>query len=76
MQQNGFSCIVGKSYMVKHNVISLIGQRIAARIGLYTYDWRMALAATWVLPIAFAITLFSARIQEYFNRKSVAANVD
>ena len=26
-------------------------------------------------PIAFTITLFSARIQEYFNRKSVAANV-
>ena len=39
------------------------------------YDWRMALAAVWVLPIAFAITLLSARIQEYFNRKSVAANV-
>lgn len=27
------------------------------------------------MPIAFTITLFSARIQEYFNRKSVAANV-
>ena len=35
----------------------------------------MALAAVWVLPIAFIITFFSARIQEYFNRKSVAANV-
>ena len=27
------------------------------------------------MPIAFTITFFSARIQEYFNRKSVAANV-
>ncbi len=35
----------------------------------------MALAAVWVLPIAFTITFFSARIQEYFNCKSVAANV-
>ena len=35
----------------------------------------MALAAVWVLPIAFTIVFFSARIQEYFNRKSVAANV-
>lgn len=35
----------------------------------------MALAAVWVLPIAFAITFFSARIQGYFNRKSVAAKV-
>ncbi|MDE7212202.1 MAG: ABC transporter ATP-binding protein, partial [Lachnospiraceae bacterium] len=42
---------------------------------LFFYDWRMALAAVWVLPPAFVITLFSARIQEYFNRKSVAANV-
>ena len=44
-------------------------------ICLFAYDWRMALAAVWVLPIAFAITFFSARIQGYFNRKSVAANV-
>ncbi|MCM1087579.1 MAG: ABC transporter ATP-binding protein/permease [Lachnoclostridium sp.] len=44
-------------------------------ICLFAYDWRMALAAVWVLPIAFAITLFSARIQEYFNRKFVDANV-
>ena len=28
-----------------------------------------------MLPVAFTITFFSARIQEYFNRKSVAANV-
>ncbi len=61
-----------------HFVPALAGALISTTligIGLYTYDWRMALAATWVLPIAFAITLFSARIQEYFNRKSVAANV-
>ncbi len=61
-----------------HFVPALAGSLISTTligIGLYTYDWRMALAATWVLPIAFAITLFSARIQEYFNRKSVAANV-
>lgn len=44
-------------------------------ICLFAIDFRMALAAVWVLPIAFTITLFSARIQEYFNRKSVAANV-
>ena len=45
-------------------------------IGLFSYDWRMALAAVWVLPVAFKITFFSARIQEYFNNKSVAANVE
>ena len=61
-----------------HYVPGLAGSLIStALIGicLFFFDWRMALAAIWVLPVAFAITLFSARIQEYFNRKSVAANV-
>ena len=61
-----------------HYVPALAGSLISTTliaICLFAYDWRMALAAVWVLPIAFTITLFSARIQEYFNRKSVAANV-
>lgn len=61
-----------------HYVPALAGSLIStALIGicLFAYDWRMALAAVWVLPIAFTITFFSARIQEYFNRKSVEANV-
>lgn len=61
-----------------HYVPALAGSLISTTLialCLFAYDWRMALAAVWVLPIAFAITLFSARIQEYFNQKSVAANV-
>ena len=61
-----------------HYVPALAGSLISTTLialCLFAYDWRMALAAVWVLPIAFAITLFSARIQEYFNRKAVAANV-
>ena len=61
-----------------HYVPALAGSLISTTliaICLFAYDWRMALAAVWVLPIAFTITLFSARIQEYFNHKSVAANV-
>ena len=61
-----------------HFVPGLAGSLISTTligICLFAYDWRMALAAVWVLPVAFMITLFSARIQEYFNRKSVAANV-
>ncbi len=53
---------------------SLISTTLIA-VCLFAYDWRMALAAVWVLPIAFTITFFSSRIQEYFNRKSVTANV-
>ena len=58
-----------------HYVLALAGSLISTTliaICLFAYDWRMAL---WVLPIAFAITFFSARIQEYFNHKFVEANV-
>lgn len=61
-----------------HYVPALAGSLISTTliaVCLFAYDWRMALAAVWVLPVAFTITFFSARIQEYFNRKSVAANV-
>ena len=61
-----------------HYVPALAGSLVSTTliaICLFSYDWRMALAAVWVLPIAFTIVFFSARIQEYFNRKSVAANV-
>ncbi|MDE6760492.1 MAG: ABC transporter ATP-binding protein/permease [Lachnospiraceae bacterium] len=61
-----------------HYVPALAGSLISTTliaICLFAYDWRMALAAVWVLPIAFTITFFSARIQEYFNHKSVTANV-
>ncbi len=61
-----------------HYVPALIGSLISTTlisVCLFVYDWRMALAAVWVLPVAFAITLLSSRIQEYFNSKAVAANV-
>ena len=61
-----------------HYVPALAGSLISTTlvaICLFAIDFRMALAAVWVLPIAFTITFLSARIQEYFNSKSVAANV-
>ncbi len=61
-----------------HYVPALAGSLISTALislSLFVYDWRMALAAVWVLPVAFAVTFFSARIQEYFNRRSMAANV-
>ena len=61
-----------------HYVPSLAGSVISASlvsICLFIYDWRMAIAAVWVLPVAFVITFFSSRAQQYFNNKSVAANV-
>lgn len=62
-----------------HYVPALAGSLISTTliaINLFIIDFRMALAAVWVLPIAFTIIFFSARIQQYFNRKSVEANVE
>lgn len=61
-----------------HFVPGLAGSVISTTLMglcLFAMDIRMAFAAVWVLPPAFAVTLFSARIQEYFNRKFVEANV-
>ncbi len=37
------------------------------------YDWQMALAALWVLPITLVIVGFSKRAQNYFTRRQNAA---
>ena len=61
-----------------HFVPGLAGSLISTTligICLFAYDWRMALAAVWVLPIAFAITFFSAHIQEYFQSRLTKADV-
>lgn len=62
-----------------HYVPALIGSIISTiliAIGLFKFDWRMALAAVWVLPIAFLIVAFSSRVQNYFNRKQRKASVE
>lgn len=62
-----------------HYVPALVGSIISTvliAIGLFKFDWRMALAAVWVLPIAFIIVAFSSRVQNYFNRKQRAAGVE
>ncbi len=62
-----------------HWVPELIGSMISTTligISLFFFDWRMALAAVWVIPIAIAIVLLSAKFQNRYNRRSVQAKVD
>lgn len=57
-----------------HFIPELAGSIISTvliSIGLLFMDWRMALAALWVLPVAFAIVGFSAKIQENLNQKAM-----
>lgn len=61
-----------------HYVPALFGAIISTAliaVGLFIIDWRMALAATWVLPVAFAVVAFSSRVQNYFSRKQRTATV-
>ncbi len=42
---------------------------------LFAFDWRMALAAFWVLPVSLCIVAFSGRVQNYFSRKQNEAKL-
>lgn len=44
-------------------------------ISLFVFDWRMALAVLWVVPIAFAIVIFSSGVQKKMHQKSTAVKI-
>ena len=61
-----------------HFVGPLIGAIVSttvAAIMLLCFNWRMAIAAVWVLPVAFAVVALAAKVQKGFARRSVAAKV-
>ena len=53
---------------------SMISTVIIA-VCLFIFDWRMALAALWVLPISLAIVAFSGKVQNYFTRRQTEAKL-
>ena len=61
-----------------HFIPELVGSIISTvliAIGLFVYDWRMACAALWVLPVSFAIVFFSAKVQEKLNNRQMEAKM-
>lgn len=61
-----------------HFIPELVGSMISTVIitlSLFIFDWRMTLAALWVLPVAFAIVFFSSKIQERLSQKSMDAKM-
>jgi ATP-binding cassette subfamily B protein len=44
-------------------------------VSLFIFDWRMALAALWVLPLTLSLVLFSRKVQNYFTRKNMEAKL-
>ncbi len=62
------------SHFIPELVGSIISTLLVA-VSLFFFDWRMALAALWVLPIALAIVGFSAKVQDKLNRRQMAAKI-
>jgi ATP-binding cassette subfamily B protein IrtB len=45
-------------------------------ISLFFFDWRMAIASLWVLPIALLIVGISGKVQNFFNRNKDKAELE
>lgn len=64
--------------MFSHYVPQFYGSVISTcliAVSLLFYDWRLAVAALWVLPAALLIVGFSKKGQNYFSRKQNAAQI-
>lgn len=64
--------------MFSHYVPQFYGSIISTcliAVSLFFYDWRLALAALWVLPVALLIVGLSKKAQNHFSRKQNAAQV-
>lgn len=62
------------SHWIPEFFASIISTCLIA-ISLFFFDWRLALAALWVLPVALALVGFSKRVQNWFGRKQMAAKM-
>ena len=61
-----------------HFIPELVGSILSTvliAVSLFFFDWRMAIAALWVLPVAFAVVGFSAKVQEKLNGRSMQAKM-
>lgn len=57
-----------------HYIPELVGACISTALvalSLFVFDWRMALAALWVLPVSFCIVGFSGKVQKSLNKKQM-----
>ena len=57
-----------------HFVPELVGACISTTIvaiGLFFFDWRMVMAALWVLPISLIIVACSGKVQRSLNKKQM-----
>ena len=61
-----------------HYIPGLFGSLISTvliALGLFVFDWRMALAALWVIPVSVAILLGSYKVQDRVQAKTMAVKM-
>lgn len=57
-----------------HFIPELVGACISTAIvavGMFFFNWKMALAALWILPVSFLIVGCSGRVQKSLNKKQM-----
>ena len=60
--------------MFSHYVPQLfaaMGSTLVIGVCMFAFDWRMALAVLWVVPVAVALTAGSKKIQDAFGTKNI-----
>lgn len=63
------------SHMIPQYYGSIVSTLIIS-IGLFFFQWKMALAAVWPIPVALIIVLTSKSVQNHFSHKQRAAQID
>ena len=61
-----------------HFIPGLFGSLISTvfiALSLFIFDWRMALAALWVIPVSIAIVLGSYRVQDRVQARTMAVKM-
>lgn len=61
-----------------HFIPGLFGSLISTvliAMSLFVFDWRMALAALWVIPVSIAILLCSYKVQDQVQAKTMAVKM-
>lgn len=63
------------SHWIPELIGSLVSTAIIA-VSLVFFDWRMAIAALWVLPIAFVIVLCSSKVVHSMSKKHMKLKME
>ena len=62
------------SHFIPELIGSIVSTTLVA-VGLFFFDWLMALAALWVIPVSFLIVTLSFKVQDILGKKQMDAKM-